>query len=161
MADPEFRPEGPREEDRLQLLGSLLAMTELEVAAATRPAEAGEDTLDVVLGWNEQLGPDAELAATVLVNRLERTAMQVSVSDEVTPPPGREAAFAATIAASTHSPPSCTPSAATQPAPDRPWQGRARPSPTPCTTCTLYAPPSTTQTATTASSPPAARALCA
>ncbi|MEV7565391.1 hypothetical protein [Streptomyces tanashiensis] len=101
VADPEYRPEGPRAEDRLRLLGGLLAKVELEIAAATRPTGAGEieGTFDAVMGWNEQVGPDSELAANVLANRLERTAMQVSESDEEEPPPGREASFAAVIAA--------------------------------------------------------------
>ncbi|MFE2102559.1 hypothetical protein, partial [Streptomyces sp. NPDC059468] len=42
MADPEVRPEGPQEEDRLHLLGSLLAKTELEITAATRLTEEEE-----------------------------------------------------------------------------------------------------------------------
>jgi hypothetical protein len=97
VTDPVLRPEGPQEEDRLQLLGSLLATTELEITAATRLAEEEEmeDVLDTLLGWSSQVGPDSSLAANVLTNRLQRTAVQVSESDEDQPPPGRDAAFAA------------------------------------------------------------------
>lgn len=100
MTDPVLRPEGPLEEDRLHLLGSLLATTELEITAATRLAgeEEIEDVLDTLLGWSSQVG-DAGLAANVLTNRLQRTAIQVSESDEDQPPPGRDAAFAAVTTA--------------------------------------------------------------
>ncbi|MFI8515389.1 hypothetical protein ACIGHB_30095 [Streptomyces sp. NPDC085460] len=65
VADPEFRPEGPREEDHLNLLGSLLAKTKLEITAATRLAEAGEieDILDVVMGWKPERCIDAGVPA--------------------------------------------------------------------------------------------------
>ncbi|MER7515704.1 hypothetical protein [Streptomyces sp. NPDC126499] len=98
---PDLRPEGPRAEDRLHLLGSLLATTELEITAATRLAEEEEivDVFDAVNGWMQEVGPDAGLAANVLANRLERTALQVAQSDAEEPPPGREASFAAVTAA--------------------------------------------------------------
>ncbi|MET9954488.1 hypothetical protein ABZ135_23495 [Streptomyces sp. NPDC006339] len=101
VADPDLRPEGPLEEDRLHLLGSLLAKTELEITASTRRPEDEEivDIFDAVVGWNEQVGPESDLATSVLVNRLERTAMQVSESDSEEPAPGREASFAAVMAA--------------------------------------------------------------
>ncbi|MER5376269.1 hypothetical protein [Streptomyces sp. NPDC002553] len=97
VADPELRPEGPKEGDRLNLLGSLLAKVELEIAAATRLAEEEEiqDVLSTVLGWSAQIGSAPGLAANVLTNRLQRTAIQVSESDEDRPSPGRDAAFAA------------------------------------------------------------------
>lgn len=100
VADPEVRPEGPQEEDRLRLLGNLLAKAELEITAATRLAEEEiEDALDTLLGWADQVGPDPGLAANVLTNRLQRTAMQVAESEAEEPPPGREAAFAAVMTA--------------------------------------------------------------
>lgn len=99
-ADPEARPEGPQEEDRLHLLGSLLAKTELEITAATRLTEDEEieDVLDTMLGWSEQVGTDPGLAINVLTNRLHRTAMQVAPDAEELPP-GREASFAAAMTA--------------------------------------------------------------
>ncbi|MFF7129253.1 MULTISPECIES: hypothetical protein [unclassified Streptomyces] len=99
MADPEVRPEGPQEEDRLHLLGSLLAKTELEITAATRLTEEEEieDVLSTMLGWSEQVG-DPGLAVNVLTNRLHRTALQVAPDAEELPP-GREASFAAAMAA--------------------------------------------------------------
>ncbi|WP_346161728.1 hypothetical protein [Streptomyces mordarskii] len=101
VTDPILRPEGPQEEDRLHLLGSLLATTELEITAATRLAEEDEieDVLDTMLGWSSQVGPDPGLAANVLTNRLQRTAIQVSESGEDQLPPGRDAAFAAVTTA--------------------------------------------------------------
>ncbi|MER6065490.1 MULTISPECIES: hypothetical protein [unclassified Streptomyces] len=100
-ADPEKRPEGPQEEDRLHLLGSLLAKTELEITAATRLTEEGEieDVLETLLGWGEQVGEDPGLAVNVLTNRLQRTAVQVSEPEAEELPPGREAAFAAVMTA--------------------------------------------------------------
>ncbi|MEU7058245.1 hypothetical protein [Streptomyces sp. NPDC046197] len=99
VADP-ARPEGPQEEDRLHLLGSLLAKTELEITAATRLTEEEEieDVLETMLGWSEQVGPDPGLAVNVLTNRLHRTAMQVAPEAEELPP-GREASFAAAMTA--------------------------------------------------------------
>ncbi|MGW2695140.1 hypothetical protein [Streptomyces sp. NPDC001296] len=101
VADPEKRPGGPQEEDRLQLLGSLLAKTELEITAATRLTEEGEieDVLETLLGWGEQIGADSGLALDVLTNRLQRTAVQVSEPEAEELPPGREAAFAAVMTA--------------------------------------------------------------
>ncbi|MEU6670416.1 hypothetical protein [Streptomyces sp. NPDC046727] len=100
-AHPEKRPEGPQEEDRLQLLGSLLAKTELEITAATRLSEEDEveDVLETLLGWGEQLGADPGVAINVLTNRLQRTALQVSEPEAEELPPGREAAFAAVMTA--------------------------------------------------------------
>ncbi|MGW0205724.1 hypothetical protein ACWDZ8_07795 [Streptomyces sp. NPDC003233] len=100
VADQEKRPEGPQEEDRLHLLGSLLAKTELEITAATRLTEEGEieDVLETLLGWGEQVG-DPGLAVNVLTNRLQRTAVQVSEPEAEELPPGREAAFAAVMTA--------------------------------------------------------------
>jgi hypothetical protein len=98
--DTKVRPEGPRDEDRLHLLGSLLAKTELEITAATRLAgeEGIEDVLDTSLGWTDQVGPDPGLAVNVLTNRLHRTAMQISPGAEELSR-GREAAFAAVMTA--------------------------------------------------------------
>ncbi|MFF7356985.1 MULTISPECIES: hypothetical protein [Streptomyces] len=100
-ADPQKRPAGPQEEDRLYLLGSLLAKTELEITAATRLSEEEEieDVLETLHGWGEQLGGDADIAVNVLTNRLQRTALQVSEPEEEELPPGREAAFAAVMTA--------------------------------------------------------------
>ncbi|MGW2650372.1 hypothetical protein ACWC2T_37105 [Streptomyces sp. NPDC001393] len=101
-AAPERRPEGPREEDRLHLLGSLLAKVELEITAATRlttEEEEIEDVLETLLGWGEQVGADPGLAVNVLTNRLQRTALQVSEPEAEELPPGREAAFAAVMTA--------------------------------------------------------------
>ncbi|MFG3517591.1 hypothetical protein [Streptomyces bobili] len=74
---------------------------ELEITAATRLPEEEEieDVLDTLLGWTEQVGPDPGLAANVLTNRLQRTAMQVAESEADEPPPGRAAAFAAVMTA--------------------------------------------------------------
>ncbi|MEV6840252.1 hypothetical protein AB0N17_38130 [Streptomyces sp. NPDC051133] len=101
VAEPEKRPEGTQEEDRLHLLGGLLARTELEITAATRLTEEGEveDVLETLHGWGEQLGDDPGLAVNVLTNRLQRTALQFSEPEAEELPPGREAAFAAVMTA--------------------------------------------------------------
>ncbi|MEU6479427.1 hypothetical protein ABZ858_21540 [Streptomyces sp. NPDC047017] len=94
-------PDGPREEDRLRLLGRLLARTELLITAATRLTEEGEveDVLGTVQGWGEELGAEPGVAVNVLTNRLQRTALQVSGPQAEELPPGREAAFAAVMTA--------------------------------------------------------------
>ena len=101
VGDPQGRAEGPREADRLRLLGSLLATAEWEITAATRLSEEGEieDVLETSLGWTDRLGGDPGLAVNVLTNRLQRTAMQVSESEGEQPLPGREASFAAAMTA--------------------------------------------------------------
>ncbi|MFF4985497.1 hypothetical protein ACFY3O_36330 [Streptomyces sp. NPDC001046] len=100
VIDPVLRPGGPQEEDRLHLLGRLLAITEREITAGTRLAEADEieDVLHTLLGWSAQVA-DPSRAADVLVNRLQRTAIQLSKADEGQPPTGRDAAFAAVTTA--------------------------------------------------------------
>ncbi|MFE9743091.1 hypothetical protein [Streptomyces sp. NPDC006477] len=45
VLDPEVWPDGPQDDDRVRLLGCLLAKTELELAAVE---SAGEDGLTVV-----------------------------------------------------------------------------------------------------------------
>ncbi|MGV9268080.1 hypothetical protein ACWDRR_25845 [Kitasatospora sp. NPDC003701] len=99
LFDPEVRPEGPEEEDRLRLLGALLAKAELELTASTRMAdEQMQDVAESVLGWAEAVGPDSALSANVLSNRLERTGLQLMGVEEETPP-GRQASFRAVVAA--------------------------------------------------------------
>ncbi|WP_156301972.1 hypothetical protein [Streptomyces sp. e14] len=105
-AEPAAEPgggldDGPREEERLRLLGALLARTELLITAATRLSAEGEveDVLETVQGWDEVVGPDAGVAVNVLTNRLQRTALQVSEPRAEELPPGREAAFAAVMTA--------------------------------------------------------------
>lgn len=99
VLDPELRPDGPQEDDRLRLLGALLAKTELEITASIRLAdEHMEDVAEAVLGWTEHVGPDPDLSANVLANRLERTGVQLMGQEETTPP-GRTASFMAVVTA--------------------------------------------------------------
>lgn len=56
-------------------------------------AEEIEDVPATLFGWSAQVGYPG-LTVGVLTNRLRRTAIQVSESDEEEPPPGRDAAFA-------------------------------------------------------------------
>ncbi|MFQ6144290.1 hypothetical protein ACLMNJ_14580 [Streptomyces seoulensis] len=100
-ADGDGSPDGPREEERLRLLGGLLARTELLITAATRLTEEGEveDVLQTLHGWGQELGADPGVAVNVLTNRLQRTALQVSEPRAEELPPGREAAFAAVMTA--------------------------------------------------------------
>lgn len=99
ILDPESWPEGPREDDRLRLLGALLAKAELEITASTGLVDEGmEDVAETVAGWAEFVGPDSDLSANVLSNRLERTGVQLMGEDEETPP-GRAASFMAVVTA--------------------------------------------------------------
>ena len=100
VLDPELWPEGPQEEDRLRLLGALLAKTELEITASTRVSgdQQMEDVAETVAGWAEQVGPDSDLSANVLSNRLERTGVQLMGEEDETPP-GRAASFMAMVTA--------------------------------------------------------------
>ncbi|MGK3110758.1 hypothetical protein [Streptomyces sp. WAC05858] len=71
LFDPEVRPEGPQEKDRLRLLGALPAKTVLKLTASTRSAdEQMEDVAESVIGWMEEAGPDSDLSANVLSSRL-------------------------------------------------------------------------------------------
>ncbi|MGY0466582.1 hypothetical protein ACW14Y_40930 [Kitasatospora sp. cg17-2] len=106
-ADPELWPDGPQDEDRARLLGCLLAKTELELATTTRTS-AGEDELavlgDAYLGWMDVVGPDWEVALTVLLSRLERTAVQLLDPDDpdaVNAPLAQFTAVAAVVTAAT------------------------------------------------------------
>ncbi|RNG33513.1 hypothetical protein [Streptomyces botrytidirepellens] len=80
------------------MLGVLLAKTELEVTAATRLG-SDRDEAEVLLGWTEQVGPDSGLSANVLVNRLQRTGVQLMGLDEEETPVGRMASSMAVVAA--------------------------------------------------------------
>ncbi|MFE2710318.1 hypothetical protein ACFXI6_55495 [Streptomyces mirabilis] len=100
VLDPELRPEGPQEEDRLRMLGALLAKAELEITAATRLGigDGAIDIADTLAGWMEHTGPTVGMS--VLLNRLERTAVQlVGPAEEGEPPAGRAASSAAVVAA--------------------------------------------------------------
>ncbi|WP_331752843.1 hypothetical protein OG440_38605 (plasmid) [Streptomyces sp. NBC_00637] len=98
VLDPELWPQGPQEEDRRRLLGVLLATTELEITAATRLG-SDEDEAEVLLGWTGQVGPESDLTANVLVNRLHRTGVQLMGLEEEETPAGRMAATMALVAA--------------------------------------------------------------
>ncbi len=101
VLDPEMWPEGPQDEDRVRLLGSLLAKVELELTAAIRLGDQELDDLaDAVFGWLDQVGTEGALATNVLLNRLQRTAVQIvgRGEDEETPA-GRVAAWACVVAA--------------------------------------------------------------
>ena len=97
VADPELRPAGPREEDRLLLLGSLLAKVELEITAATR-LDDDQDIADTLTGWRVQAGPNPGIHFNVVINRLLRTARQLVDPEDLDVPAGREAACAAVVA---------------------------------------------------------------
>jgi hypothetical protein len=100
VMDPEVRPAGPQPEDRLRLLGALLATVESEVTAAVPiEEEFFEGLAEVITGWSEKIGPDAALAALVLSHRLQRTALQLGTEDEQEEPSvGRAASLAAVVA---------------------------------------------------------------
>ncbi|MEU9115191.1 hypothetical protein AB0D04_26255 [Streptomyces sp. NPDC048483] len=82
-------------------LGVLLAKAEPEITAATRLGN-DQDEGEVLLGWIEQVGPDSALSTNVLVNRLQRTGVQLMGLDEEETLPGRMAsAMAMAVAADT------------------------------------------------------------
>lgn len=82
VADPELRPAGPTAEDLPELLGSLLAKVELEIASLVRPGEAEIGLTNVaglMRGWNGLIDDDS-LAAVLLANRLQRTVFDLSAA---------------------------------------------------------------------------------
>ncbi len=99
VMDPETRPDGPQPEDRLRLLGALLAAVELEMIAATRiDADFDQGFAGVSGGWAETAGADATLAFMVIINRLQRTAVQMMQAEDEERLPGQAAAVAAAMA---------------------------------------------------------------
>ncbi|MFE5092349.1 hypothetical protein ACFRCI_18680 [Streptomyces sp. NPDC056638] len=99
VLDPDLWPSGPQAEDRLRLMGALLATVELEITAATG---SGEDLFEAfaepAMGWMEKVGVDSPLASLLLSNRMQRTAVQLMGTDEEEPPPvGQAAAMAAVV----------------------------------------------------------------
>src|SRR4051794_16982426 len=81
VADPELRPAGPTEEDLPELLGSLLAKIELEIASHVRPdAETGMTNLPgLIRGWTGLIDDD-RLTTALLANRLQRTVFDFNVA---------------------------------------------------------------------------------
>jgi hypothetical protein len=77
VADPEYRPDGPTEDDLPELLGGLLGRVEFEVATVADPnAEPPHAMSEVQDGWRtESTNPDVHRA--LLVNRLQRTAFDI------------------------------------------------------------------------------------
>jgi hypothetical protein len=103
VLDPDLWPSGPMPEDRVRLLGALLAAVELEITASSTGSgdEQLEDFAEAVLGWMEKVGADPRLSSVVLSNRLQRTAVQLmgTEEDEGELPGGRAASMAAAMAA--------------------------------------------------------------
>jgi hypothetical protein len=120
VADPEYRPFGPTEDDLPELLGGLLGRVEFEVATVVDPADEPPLALsELQEGWRtESDNPDVHRA--VLVNRLQRTAFDIGAAlgadgeedarggegasvdeeDEEVGPPGVAGAAACALAAS-------------------------------------------------------------
>ncbi len=99
VMDPESRPDGPRPDDRLRLLGALLAAVELEITAATRTDdEFYQGFAAVVGGWTETVGAAATLPSLVIINRLQRTAVQMMPPEDEEERPGQAASVAAAMA---------------------------------------------------------------
>ena len=80
VADPEFRPDGPTEDDLPELLGGLLGRVEYEVAIVVDPADEPPSALSQLQdGWRtESDEPDVHRA--VLMNRLQRTAFDIGAA---------------------------------------------------------------------------------
>lgn len=80
VADPEYRPYGPTEDDLPELLGGLLGRVEFEVATVVDPGDEPPLALtELQDGWRtESDNPDVHRA--VLVNRLQRTAFDIGAA---------------------------------------------------------------------------------
>ncbi|SCF61397.1 hypothetical protein GA0115254_107214 [Streptomyces sp. Ncost-T10-10d] len=101
VLDPDLWPSGPQAEDRLRLMGALLATVELEITAATGSGEGlFEAFAEPAMGWMEKVGVDSPLASLLLSNRMQRTAVQLMGTDEEEPPPVGQAASMAAVVAS-------------------------------------------------------------
>lgn len=109
VADPEFRPDGPTEDDLPELLGGLLGRVEYEVAIVVDPGDEPPSALSQLQdGWRtESDEPDVHRA--VLVNRLQRTAFDIGAAlgddtgeeedEEEVGPPGVAGAATCALAA--------------------------------------------------------------
>ncbi|MFD4948224.1 hypothetical protein ACFVYE_44110 [Streptomyces sp. NPDC058239] len=101
VLDPDLWPAGPQAEDRLRLMGALLATVELEITASTGSGEdLFEEFAESVMGWMEKVGVDSPLASLLLSNRMQRTAVQLMDTNEEEPPPAGQAASMAAVVAS-------------------------------------------------------------
>ncbi|MFI2765017.1 hypothetical protein ACH5A3_40320 [Streptomyces echinatus] len=103
VMDPESRPDGPRPDDRLGLLGALLAAVELEISAVTRiDDEFYQGFAAVAGGWAETVGAAATLPSLLIINRLQRTAVQMMPPEDEPEDeeerPGQAASVAAAMA---------------------------------------------------------------
>ncbi|MFF4021162.1 hypothetical protein [Streptomyces sp. NPDC001843] len=101
VMDRESRTDGPHPDDRFRLLGALLATVELEITAATRvDDEFFQGFAAVIGGWSQKVKADAAVGAVVMINRLQRTAVQMmGPSDEEEERPGQAASMAAVMVA--------------------------------------------------------------
>ncbi|WP_042381823.1 hypothetical protein [Streptacidiphilus melanogenes] len=80
VADPEYRPDGPTEDDLPELLGGLLGRVEFEVATLVDPADEPPSALsDLQEGWRTE-SDNPEVYRAVLVNRLQRSAFDISAA---------------------------------------------------------------------------------
>ncbi|OLT26596.1 hypothetical protein BJF83_20755 [Nocardiopsis sp. CNR-923] len=72
LVDPEMRPDGLTDADVPHLLGTLLAVAELEIAARVHPADdPPRELADLLQAWRDQIGEG--LADEVLAHRAQRT----------------------------------------------------------------------------------------
>jgi hypothetical protein len=111
VADPEYRPDGPTDDDLPELLGGLLGRVELEVATVVDPEDEPPQALAALLeGWRAE-SDDVSLHRAVLMHRLQRTAFDIGAAlgeeeddedaedDEPTGPPGVAGSAACALAA--------------------------------------------------------------
>lgn len=107
VADPDQRPDGPTEDDRPELLGALLALTETETATLVDPEQDPPLHLHgLQQGW-QHTSADRNIHRAVLTNRIHRTAFDLPLlladvdpdDDEAPEPPGLAGASASAMAA--------------------------------------------------------------
>ncbi|MEY9875175.1 hypothetical protein ABH931_004676 [Streptacidiphilus sp. MAP12-33] len=111
VADPEYRPDGPTEDDLPELLGGLLGRVEFEVAAVVDTEDEPPQGLSALQdGWRTE-SDDPVVHRAVLVHRLQRTAFDVGAAlgeetdaedvedDDEAGPPGVAGAAACALAA--------------------------------------------------------------
>lgn len=80
VADPDLRPDGPTADDLPEMLGTLAAVIEVEIASAVEVTAIPppQQLVDLSRGWSNQVGDD-QIAARALIHRLIRTGYDMAL----------------------------------------------------------------------------------